>query len=46
VTIGTGGGTCTIASGTHTITVFADDVNRIAESNKNNNMLSETITVP
>ena len=45
VTIGSDGGPCAIASGTHTITVFADDVDRIAESNKNNNMLSETITV-
>jgi subtilase family serine protease len=46
VTIGSDGGPCAIASGTHTITIFADDVDRIAESNKNNNMLSEQITVP
>jgi Domain of unknown function (DUF1929)/CARDB len=45
VTIGTSGGPCTIASGTHTITIFADDVNRIAESNKTNNTLSQTITI-
>src|ERR1700730_9981453 len=46
VTIGSDGGPCTIASGTHTITAFVDDVDRMAESNKNNNMLSQTITVP
>jgi hypothetical protein len=47
VTIGTGGGPCTgISTGTHTITVVADDVNRIVESNKTNNTLSQTITVP
>jgi hypothetical protein len=45
VTIGTQGGTCPIASGTHTIAVIADDANRIQETNKNNNTLSKTITV-
>ncbi len=44
-TIGTQGGACVIPVGTHTITVFADDVNRMQESNKNNNTLSKTITV-
>jgi hypothetical protein len=46
VTIGTGGGTCTIPNGTHTITVVADDASRIAESNKNNNTFSQAITLP
>jgi subtilase family serine protease len=46
VTIGTQGGACPIPTGTHTITVIADDANRMAESNKNNNTLSKTITVP
>ena len=46
VTIGTQGGACPISSGTHTITVFADDVGRIVESDKTNNKLSQTITVP
>jgi CARDB len=46
VTIGTNGGAYAIPSGTHTITAFADDVNRIAESNETNNTLSQTITVP
>jgi Domain of unknown function (DUF1929)/CARDB len=41
-----GGGAYTIPSGTHTIGVLVDDVDRMAESNKNNNALSETITVP
>jgi hypothetical protein len=45
VTIGSQGGTCTIPNGTHTITVIADDVNRIQESNKSNNTLSQTITI-
>lgn len=36
----------TATSGTHTITAWADDVNRIAESNENNNKLSVTISVP
>src|ERR1700704_2237302 len=40
-----GGGAYTIPPGTHTISVLVDDVNRIAESNKNNNGLSQTITI-
>ena len=43
VTIGTQGGACPISSGTHTITVFADDANRIVESDKTNNKLSQTL---
>ena len=46
VTIGTQGGACVIQVGTHTITVVADDANRITESNKNNNTFSRTITLP
>ena len=34
VTIGTNGGPYTIPNGPHTITAFADDVNRFAESNE------------
>ena len=45
VTIGSQGGSCVIPNGTHTITVFADDVNRMAETNKTNNTLSQTITI-
>lgn len=45
VVIGTTGGAYTIPSGTHTITAWADDVNRFAESNENNNQLSQTVTV-
>ena len=45
VTIGTNGGAYAIPSGTHTITAFVDDVNRIAESNETNNTLSQTITI-
>jgi CARDB len=41
-----GGGAYTISAGTHTIGVTIDDVNRMAESNKSNNQLSQTITVP
>jgi subtilase family serine protease len=46
VTIGCDGGAYAIPSGTHTITAFADDINRFAESNKTNNTLSQTITIP
>jgi hypothetical protein len=46
VTIGSDGGPCAIANGTHTITIFADDVDRIVELDKTNNQLSQTITVP
>jgi Glycosyl hydrolases family 16/CARDB len=45
VTIGSGCGTFTIPNGTHTITAFADDVNRFAESNETNNTLSQPITI-
>ena len=41
-----GGGAYAVPSGTHTITAFVDDVNRIAESNETNNTLSQSITVP
>ncbi|MDD5463322.1 MAG: CARDB domain-containing protein, partial [Methylococcales bacterium] len=46
VTIGSDGGAYTIPNGTHTITAYADDVNRFAESNETNNQLSHSITVP
>ena len=46
MTIGSDGGPCAITSGTHTITAFADDVDRIVEFDKTNNKLSQTITVP
>src|SRR5213079_3077112 len=45
VTIGTNGGPYIIPNGTHTITAFADDVNRFAESDETNNKLSQPITV-
>ena len=45
VTIGTQGGSYTIPTGTHTITAWVDDVKRFAESNKNNNTLTQTITI-
>ncbi len=35
----------TAASGTHTVRAFVDDVNRIAESNENNNTLDESLTI-
>ena len=41
-----GGGAYAISPGTHTISVLVDDVSRVAESTKNNNALSESITVP
>jgi hypothetical protein len=44
-TIGTEGGTCAVPNGTHTITIVADDVDRIVMSTRANNTLSETITV-
>jgi CARDB len=46
VSIGTGGGQYFIPPGTHTIAVLADDVDRMAESTRSNNSLSQTITVP
>jgi len=43
---GTGGVNYWIATaGSHTVTAWADDVNRIAESNENNNKLTQTLTV-
>jgi len=45
VTIGTEGGTCTISPGTHTITVVADDADRMQMSTRANNTLSQQITV-
>ncbi|MFA6923362.1 MAG: T9SS type A sorting domain-containing protein [Bacteroidales bacterium] len=39
------GGAYTIPIGTHTITAYADPVNRFAESDETNNTLSQTITV-
>jgi len=41
-----GGGAYVIPPGTHTISVLVDDVDRILQSSRNNDMLSETITVP
>lgn len=41
----TGSSTWTATSGTHTILAFVDDVNRIAESNENNNTLTKSMTV-
>ena len=32
-------------AGSHTVTAWVDDVNRIAESNKNNNKLTQTVAV-
>jgi subtilase family serine protease len=40
-----GSGTWISTSGTHTILAFVDDVNRIAESNENNNTLTKSMTV-
>ena len=36
----------TAASGSHTVQAWVDDVNRIAESNENNNKTTATISVP
>ena len=44
VTVGTQGGSFTIPAGTHTITAWADDVNRFTEWDENNNKLSKSIT--
>lgn len=46
VTIGTNGGPYTIPNGTHTIAAHVDDVNRFAESDETNNLLSQSITIP
>ena len=43
--IGTTGASFFIANGTHTITAYADDALRFAESDENNNQLSQAITV-
>jgi subtilase family serine protease len=40
-----GSSTWTATSGTHTILAHVDDVNRIVESNENNNTFSKTLTV-
>lgn len=45
VVINTNGGAYTIPEGVHTITADVDDVNRFAEANETNNVLSQTITV-
>jgi subtilase family serine protease len=37
--------TWTAATGAHTVRAFVDDVNRIPESNDNNNILDESLTV-
>src|SRR5262249_13945320 len=42
---GPSGNMWTATAGTHTVQAFVDDVNRIAESNENNNTLSSTLTV-
>jgi len=42
---GPGGSTWTATAGNHTVEAWMDDVNRIAESNENNNKLSEPLTV-
>jgi glucan endo-1,3-alpha-glucosidase len=43
---GTAGSNYWIAtSGTHSVTAWVDDVNRIAESNESNNKLTETVSV-
>ena len=46
VTIGTNGAPYTIPSGTHTIRAYVDDLNRFAESNENNNQLTQSVTIP
>src|SRR5215831_1493177 len=42
---GPSGNMWTATAGTHTVQAFVDDVNRMAESNENNNTLSSTLTV-
>jgi hypothetical protein len=39
-TVGSDGGAYTIPNGTHTISAYADDMNRFAESNETNNQFS------
>ena len=43
---GNAGHTWTAVSGKHTLTAVADDINRIDESNKENNTLEKTFSVP
>jgi hypothetical protein len=45
VTVGTQGGAWSATSGSHTLTAVADDVNRFAESNEDNNARSISFTV-
>jgi hypothetical protein len=50
VTLTATGGTAgvnywTATSGSHSVTAWVDDVNRIVESNENNNKLTQTVTV-
>ena len=45
VTIGTKGGAYVIPTGTHTITTFADDIDRFAESNETNNKFSLVLNI-
>jgi hypothetical protein len=45
VAVGTGGGAYSIPNGTHTISANVDDVNRFAEPNETNNVLSQSITI-
>src|SRR5207237_1146819 len=42
---GPSGNMLTSAAWRHTVEAFVDDVNRIAESNENNNTLSSTLTI-
>jgi len=46
VVIGARGGNYFIPSGTHTIGAYADDVNRMAEIDENNNKFSKQVTIP
>jgi len=45
VTTGTGDGAYAMPAGTHTVTVLADDVNRIQESIETNNTFTQTVVV-
>ncbi len=46
VNLFTSGARYVIPSGAHTISVKADDINRITESNEANNILSKSVTIP
>jgi subtilase family serine protease len=46
VTIAMGGSAYMIPSGNHSIVAYVDDVNRFAESNEDNNKLTQSITIP